>query len=151
MHNWHVHIIFGTTSSCFEFWWFNYFMVINVVFKFGRPCESWRTLETFRLKHLKISRTNITAMDRRIKKKYHRELKTVFTLNFLPYKPTGAFWSYLMHNWHVHIIFGTSSCFEFWWFNYFMVINVVFKFGPVEITRIDGRPVNIWTYQLCIR
>jgi hypothetical protein len=28
-------------------------------------------------------------MDRRIKKKYHRELKTVFMLNFLPYKPTG--------------------------------------------------------------
>jgi hypothetical protein len=28
-------------------------------------------------------------MDRRIKKEYHRELKTVFTLNFLPYKPTG--------------------------------------------------------------
>jgi hypothetical protein len=22
-----------------------------------------------------------------------------------------AFWSYLMHNWHVHIIFGTSLCF----------------------------------------
>ena len=46
--------------------------------------------ETFRIKHLKISRTNITAMDRRMKNKYHRELKTVFTLNFLPYKPTGA-------------------------------------------------------------
>ena len=25
------------------------------------------------------------------------------------------------------------SCFEFWWCNYFMVINVVFKFGPVEL------------------
>jgi hypothetical protein len=28
--------------------------------------------ETFRIKHLKISRTNITTMNRRIKKKYHR-------------------------------------------------------------------------------
>jgi hypothetical protein len=27
-------------------------------------------------------------------------------------------------------IFGTSSCFEFWWFE-LMVINVVF--GPVEL------------------
>ena len=26
----------------------------------------------------------------------------------------------------------TSSCFEFWWFE-LMVINVVFKFGPVEL------------------
>jgi hypothetical protein len=30
------------------------------------------------------------------------------------------------------IIFGTSSCFEFWWFE-LMVINVVFQFGPVEL------------------
>jgi hypothetical protein len=46
-----------------------------------------------------------------------------------------AFWSSLMHNWHmhVHIIFGTSSCFEL------MVINAVFKFGPVELT------VGLWT------
>ena len=29
-------------------------------------------------------------------------------------------------------LFGTSSCFEFWWFE-LMVINVVFKFGPVEL------------------
>ena len=33
---------------------------------------------------------------------------------------------------HVHIIFGTSSCFEFWWFE-LLVINVVFKFRPVEL------------------
>jgi hypothetical protein len=33
---------------------------------------------------------------------------------------------------YFHIIFGTSSCFEFWWFE-LMVINVVFKFGPVEL------------------
>ena len=25
-----------------------------------------------------------------------------------------------------------TSCFEFWWFE-LMVINVVFKFGPVEL------------------
>jgi hypothetical protein len=45
-----------------------------------------------------------------------------------------SLWSSLMHNWHihVHIIFGTSSCFEFWWFE-LMVINAVFKFGLVEL------------------
>jgi hypothetical protein len=37
-----------------------------------------------------------------------------------------------MHIGHVHIIFGTSSLFEFWWFE-IMVINVVFKFGPGEL------------------
>jgi hypothetical protein len=31
-----------------------------------------------------------------------------------------------------HIIFGTSSCFELWWFE-LMVINAVFKFRPIEV------------------
>jgi hypothetical protein len=43
-------------------------MVINVVFKFGPVELMVADMETFRIEHLKISRTNITAMDRRIKK-----------------------------------------------------------------------------------
>jgi hypothetical protein len=68
-------------------------------------------------------------------------------------------WSYLMHNWHVHIIYGTSSCFEFWWFE-LMVNNVIFKFVPVDwwwackYLNLQARwafKVKSWAWRLWIR
>ena len=56
-----------------------------------------------------------------------------------------AFWSYLMHNWHVHIIFDIWYIIMFW-------VLVVWINGQkcnfqIRACRIDGGPVHIWTYR----
>ena len=94
-------------------------------------------METFRIEHLKISRTNITAMDRRIKKKYHRELKTVFTLNFLPYKPTGP----VSSNIYRPTINSTGPNLK----TTLMTIN-----SNHQNSKHDDVPNIMWTCQLCI-